>query len=213
MASETPSPPAPPSRRRADRFWPYVAAFGALWGAAEITLGSFLHTLRMPFTGVLLASAGAGLLIAQRQALPRRGAAIATGFVAALCKTMSPGGAILGPMLGILAEAALVELALLPAQRSIATALLAGALAATWAVFQKLLMQYLFYGGSVIDLYLSLLRQATEVLGARSEAGWTALGGVLAVIAGVGAIAGFLGMAVGREGRRRLASPAHGGAP
>ncbi len=201
-------PSAPESQPQPDRFWPYVAAFGALWGAAEITLGSFLHTLRMPFTGVLLASAGAALLIAQRQALPRRGAALATGLVAALCKSMSPGGAILGPMLGILAEAALVELALLPAQRSVVTSLLAGALAALWAVCQKFLMQYLFYGGSVVDLYLSLLRQATQVLGVPSDAGWTALGGLLAVIASVGGTAGVLGWRVGREGMRRLARSA-----
>lgn len=200
-------PTLPSSRCPADRFWPYVAAFGALWGAAEVTLGSFLHTLRMPFTGVLLASAGACLLVAQRQVLPRRGAALATGVVAALCKSMSPGGAILGPMLGILAEALLVELALMPAPRSVVAAVLAGALAATWAAFQKLVMQILFYGGSVIDLYMSLLRQTAAVLGVPGDAGWSALGGLLGGIAAVGAAAGVLGWRVGREGMRRLALP------
>ena len=46
-----------------ERFWAYVTAFGALWGSMEITLGSFLHVLRFPFAGILLASISAALLV------------------------------------------------------------------------------------------------------------------------------------------------------
>lgn len=72
----------------------------------EITLGSFLHTLRLPFSGTSLAAVSAALLVAQRQMLPRRGLSLTTGIVAAVCKSVSPGGVIFGPMVGITVEAA-----------------------------------------------------------------------------------------------------------
>jgi hypothetical protein len=112
------------------RFWAYVTAFGAAWGAFEITVGAFLHALRIPFDGTFLASVSAAFLVAQRQVLPARGASLATGAVAALCKSISPGGMILGPMVAILVESALVEFALLAAPRARTTTMLAGALAA-----------------------------------------------------------------------------------
>jgi len=109
-------------------------------------------------------------------------------------------------MLGILAEAALVEAALLPAPRFAGTAMLAGMLAATWAAFQKLFVQYLLYGGTVLDLYLSLLAQAASFLGIPESAGWPVLAVLLAAIAAVGAAGGLLGWSVGREGVRALAA-------
>lgn len=190
--------------REPDRFWPTVAAFGALWGVVEITLGSFLHTLRLPFTGVVLASTGAGLLVAQRMIMPRRGAALATGIVAALCKSLSPGGIILGPMIGISVEAMLVELALLVAPRSVGSAIAAGMLAAMWALFQKLFVQVVFYGATVLELYLALLRRAGDWLGIPPGAGWTALWVLLGVVALIGATGGLLGRRIGRLAAMRM---------
>ncbi len=205
--SSGPSGTRPVSGRdRTLGFWPCAAAFGALWGLSETTVGAFLHALHLPFTGVLMASVGAGLLVAQRQAMPRRGLSLATGIVAAACKSMSPGGVILGPMAGILAESVLVEMALLPAPRWLVTALLAGALSALWAAFQKILTHYLLYGGTVLELYLSLLRQAGRMAGIPDSAGWPLLGGLLLCIGAVGALGGGLGRRIGREGLALLAA-------
>jgi len=187
-----------------DEFWAHVAAFGALWGSVEITLGSFLHTLRFPFAGVLLASLSALLLVAARQLLPRRGVTLATGLVAALCKSISPGGVILGPMLGISVEAALVELALLIAPRSRVSAAAAGVLAALWATLQSLIGQVITYGGNIIDLYLAALTRARNWLHLPISAGWWALVGLLGVILLLGGSAGLLGRRLGEESQRRL---------
>jgi len=195
-----------PAASPADRLWSQAAAFGALWGSLEITLGSFLHSLRLPFAGVLLASTGTLLLVAARQILPRRGSTLAVGAVAALCKSISPGGVILGPMIGIASEALLVELVLMPAPRARASAAIAGALAALWAASQKLVTQVIFFGGGVLSLYLALLRRARDWLGLPAEAGWWALTALLTVIVLVGAAGGLLGRSVGHEADRRLAS-------
>lgn len=178
-------------RRR--RRWAYVAAFGATWGALEITAGSFLHTLKLPFAGVMLACLGAALLVAQRQLLPDRGVTAATGLVAALCKSLSPGGVIFGPMLGISVEALLVELALFAAPRAWPSALLAGVLAAEWALSQKLLVQVLFYGGDVITLYLTLIERGAAGLHLPPGSPWQVLAWVVALPALAGLAAGFLG--------------------
>lgn len=189
-------------------FTAHVTAFGALWGTLEITLGSFLHALRLPFAGVVLASLSVALLVSQRQLLPRRGISLATGVVASLCKSISPGGIILGPMIGIVTEALLVELALLPSSSAAACVVLAGVLCATWAASQKLVTQYLLYGGKVIELYLAALGQAGRWLGVSARAGWWALAALLLCVALMGALGGLAGRKIGRESRRRLG---HGG--
>jgi hypothetical protein len=184
--------------------WSHVAAFGALWGSLEITLGAFLHVMRLPLVGVIMASMGAMLLVAARQVYPRRGTTLATGVVAALCKSISPGGIILGPMMGIATEGALVELALLAAPRSRACAVMAGVLCALWAAFQKLFMQVIFYGSDIIELYLAALSRAREWLALPLEAGWWALALLLLLLVFVGAAAGLLGRSVGAEAAHGL---------
>ena len=47
--------------KNAARFWSYATSFGAAWGIWELTVGSFLHALSIPFGGALLASAAAGI--------------------------------------------------------------------------------------------------------------------------------------------------------
>jgi len=194
-----------------ERFWAYATAFGALWGTFEITLGSFLHTLRFPFAGILLSSLSAALLVAQRQLLSRRGMSLATGVVASLCKSISPGGIILGPMIAITTEGLLAELALFAAPRALVTALLAGSLCAVWSAGQSLVSQYVFYGARVVDLYLALLGRAGKWLGIPARAGWWALVALVGTVAAVGALGGFLGRAVGRQARERLSTPARAG--
>ena len=187
-----------------DQTWSHVAAFGALWGALEITLGAFLHVMRLPLVGVLMASLGAMLLVAARQVYPRRGTTLATGVVAALCKSISPGGIILGPMIGIATEGALVEAALLAAPRSRLCAVLAGVLCALWAAFQKLIMQVVFYGSDVLSLYLAALVRARKWLALPDDAGWWALGLLLALLLLVGGGAGWVGRGVGQEAAELL---------
>lgn len=192
------------ARSRA-RFWAYVMAFGALWGSAEMTLGAFLHTLRVPFTGVLMAGLGGALLVAQRQVLPIRGASLATAVVAAMCKSLSPGGIILGPMIGITLEGLVVEVALLVAPRALLSALLAGALVTLLAVTQKLVTQVVLYGASILDVYLGLLEKAGDWLGISAAAGWWAVGALAAIVGGIGLLLAGLGRSAGRRAARRLA--------
>lgn len=202
---------APRGSRDAKRlYWAHVTAFGALWGVMEITLGSFLHALRLPFAGVILASLSAALLVAQRQVISVPGISLATGLIAALCKSISPGGIILGPMIGITVEALLIELALLLGPRRLVAALLAGGLAALWALFQTLLFKLVYYGMQLLELYLALLKRAGTWLGLSTEQGWAALFLLIGMVTLIGMAGALLGRAVGRAALREPVGDEHG---
>ena len=49
-----------------DKFWMYVSAFGTLWGGIELTLGTFLHVLHVPKTGLIMGVVTLVLILAQR---------------------------------------------------------------------------------------------------------------------------------------------------
>lgn len=186
--------------RRHD-FWAYAGSFGALWGALEATLGTFLHAMKLPFAGVLLASMGAALLVALRVLVPRPGILLATGAVCAAVKLSSPGTVLVGPAVGILTESLLVELVTLPFGANGASALLGGALAAGWAICQKVLTQVLLYGAPIVAIYKELLQRGTKMLGVSVASGVQLVLLFVTAMAACGAVAAFAGLRAGRRAK------------
>ena len=118
------------------RAWTHAALFGSLWGAAEASLGTVLKAAHIPLAGLVMASIGVLCLLTVRRLQPAVGISLATGVVAAFLKVFSLGGLVLGPAAGIVAEAALVELAMSATGSSAIGALLGGALALAEAPLQ-----------------------------------------------------------------------------
>ncbi len=87
-----------------------MAVFGALWGVVEISLGSVLHAIRIPLTGLTLTSVGLLVALIGRLFVPKRGSTFFIGVIAMVLKLFSIGNIIVGPMIGILAEALVAEL-------------------------------------------------------------------------------------------------------
>lgn len=192
------------------RDWVYVAVFGALWGALEMTLGAYLHVIFPSladtfFVGLIMAGLGAVIALVGRYFVPRPGAVLSIGIVTALLKTLSLGGAKIGPIVAILAEVILIELALLskkpPTRRRY---VLAGALAVSWNFFHKFIMMRLLYGKGFNQVYTKMIEDGSQLLGL--DVGYAvAIIGVLflcRIIAG--AVAGWLGWDLGRLVARRL---------
>jgi hypothetical protein len=188
-----------------DRFWGHAAAFGAMWGAIEATVGSFLHALKIPFGGTVLAATGAAFLIALRTVYPRRGVLVAAGVVCAGVKMMSPATAILGPMVGILVESILVELACLLRGTNPISVVVGGALATLWALSQKVLVQIVLYGGSMLALYREFLERAERWLGMAPSGGWAVVVPFAALVAAIGAAVALGGYRAGCVVRDRRA--------
>ena len=196
----------PDQRLENCRFWAYAATFGAMWGVVELTLGTFLRTLRIPLSGSVLACCACALLVAQRQVFPRRGITLATGLVAAACKSISPDGAILGPMIGITSEALVVELMLTLCGDSWLGVVLAGALSSLCPLSQKILTHLAYYGQTIVTLYLELFRRMAALVNVTEEHLVETGLCVLATLCAIGALAGLVGRWVGSRVRPETVS-------
>ena len=172
------------------RAWTHAALFGSLWGAAEASLGTVLKAAHIPLAGLVMASIGVLCLLTVRRLQPVVGVSLATGVVAAFLKVFSLGGLVLGPAAGIVAEAALVELAMSATGSSAIGALLGGALALAEAPLQMAFTAVVITGP-----------EAAAALGkaARALASGISLPAVspLAVLVAVTAASALAGAAVG----------------
>ena len=126
-----------------------------------MTAGGLLHALHVPFSGILLAAAGAAILACQRALCPVRGITLTTGCLAAGIKVFSMGGVYLNPLLAVLVEALLAECVFCLFGASFFAAGFAGFLMGLWSFVQGLLKLMLLYGMHWIEASASALsRQA-----------------------------------------------------
>jgi nucleoside-triphosphatase THEP1 len=166
----------------------------------EVTLGTFLHMVHFPFSGSILSACAAGLLVAGARLCPAPGFPIRAALVAATCRALLPAGLIIPPLIAITMEGVVVALALRVLGNNLIGALVAGVLATTWSLSQKLLAQFLFYGGTLVDLYVALARQGGELFGLEPATfGLAVVGGLLAITWGFGVTGGVLGYLVARR--------------
>lgn len=184
-------------------FWAYVTMFGVLWGGLELTLGTFLHVLHVPKAGLLMTFLSVILLVAQRRVFPKIGSTICVALIAACIKCLSPGGIIIGPVIGILSEAAMIEIGLLISSRSPLTAMLAGSLAICSCQLQSFFKLWVYYGNDFVSALIKMGEKFFEPQGA------TNLGVLIAVafvglLVGIGSFAGLTGWFWGRIACRRL---------
>lgn len=183
------------------RLWSRAAALGSLWAALEITAGSLLHNLRIPFAGTALAATGVLLMTTALQRWPVPGLVWRAGLIAALMKSISPSAIILGPMVGIFTEGVILFFAVRALGRGLAGCLIGGAMAVSWTLAQKILSLLITYGLNFIALYEGLVRFAARATGWQSLGPKEVVLGLLAVQAVLGAAAGAAGWWLGRHPR------------
>jgi nucleoside-triphosphatase THEP1 len=188
------------------RLWSRAAALGSLWAALEITAGSLLHNLRIPFAGTMLAATGVLLMTTALQRWPVPGLVWRAALIAALMKSISPSAIILGPMVGIFTEGVILFFAVRALGRGLAGCLIGGALAVSWTLAQKILSLLITYGLNVVALYEGVVRFAARATGWQSLGPREVVLGLLAVQAALGAAAGAAGWWLGRQRRENGAA-------
>jgi hypothetical protein len=189
----------------------YVAIFGAIWGALELTMGSYLHVIFPPLAdtflvGLIMASLGAIVALIGRHFVPRTGSVFMISVVAAILKMFSLGGVVVGPLVGILAEGLLMELGLFMARRPTRWGfVLAGALAVAWNFFHKFIMMYVLYGKGVYDVYVGMVQEGANLL--RIDLSYALVIIVILLLFRIvaGAVSGWIAWDLGRVVRDRLA--------
>ena len=188
----------------------YIAIFGAIWGALEITLGSYLHVIFPPLAdtfvvGLVMASVGMVVALIGRLFVPRTGSVLMIGIVTAILKMISIGGVKVGPLGAILIESLLAELALFVARTPRRWSFVfAGALATSWNFFHKFIFMWLLFGRGVYEVYLKMIAEGARLLRIDLRYGLVIIVALLLVRVVVGGLAGWLAWDLGRAVRARL---------
>lgn len=182
-----------------DDTWLKAAALGCLWASAEIVLGGFLHTLRIPLAGNFMAGIGIVLMIAVGYLWPVRGLFWRAGLVCALMKALAPGAVVFGPMIAITCQACLMDISVRIFRRNAFAFLLGAMLAMSWNMIQFLLNTLLTYGTRAIDMYLALVRWSQKILTLPPGHDWLPVFLMLLGQLAVGLAAGLLGLYIGRR--------------
>lgn len=175
-----------------------MAVFGALWGVIEISLGSVLHAIKIPLTGLTLTAAGLLVALIGRLFVPKRGSAFFIGVIATILKLFSIGNILIGPMIGILAEALVAEIILdifpKPSKLAFILAVSGGAL---WTLVQPFVTGILIFGRSILPIWLDMLDQGRRLFGLNSQAAiWIVMALVVLHVV-VGVVGGWLAWDLG----------------
>ena len=186
--------------------WIKASIIGTIWAASEIVLGSFLHNLRVPFSGNILTAIGLIILISISYTWVEKGLFWRAGLICALMKTMSPSAVIFGPMIAIFSEALLLEFSVRLLGRTLAGYLTGAMLAMSWNLFQKIVNYIIYYGANIIDVYSDLLRYAQKQLNIQTDIVWLPIIVLLILFALFGMVAGIIGIIVGKKMQRQPAS-------
>jgi hypothetical protein len=168
-----------------------MAAFGALWGLMEMTLGATLKGMRLPMSGAILASLACIIALTGRYFVRRRGAIVMMGGVAAMLKIFSVGTVIAGPFFAILIESAIAEGVCILLGRSRRGFALAGVAVLCYTVLHPFITQGLLFGSRVYEVYWTTARQVGAWLGLRVVHLAVVIGFYLCIHALIGGLAGL----------------------
>jgi nucleoside-triphosphatase THEP1 len=179
--------------------WIRASIIGTIWAAAEIVLGSFLHNLRVPFSGNMLTAIALVILIAVSYRWRQHGLYWRAGLICALMKAMSPSAIIFGPMIAIIMESVLLEISVRVLGRTYAGFIIGSMLAMSWNLFQKVFNMVIFYGGNLVEIYSNITDWASKQLNLRFDAFWAPLVLLLSIYALFGAVTAVAGIVTGRR--------------
>lgn len=143
--------------------WLKASVIGSIWASIEIILGSFLHNLKIPLSGMVLSFISVWLLISFLQVWKENGIIWRAGLICALMKSISPSAFIIGPMIGIFTEAVLLEIFIFFFGKYLLGYMIGGAFAVLSTIIHKLVSLLILYGFDFIkilsDLYAFSVKQ------------------------------------------------------
>lgn len=187
------------SKEAINEKWIKASVIGTIWAASEIVLGSFLHNLKIPFSGNILTAIGIVILIPVSYKWKEKGLFWRAGLICAIMKTMSPSAVIFGPMIAIFSEAMLLEISVRAFGKSITGYLIGASLAMSWNLFQKLANLVIFYGLNIVELYRNLIQYAQKQLNIEADIFWSPILVLLVIYCLLGMASAILGIRVGRK--------------
>jgi hypothetical protein len=188
-------------KNRLSNTWLKATVIGSLWASFEIIIGSLLHNLRVPFTGTFLAGIAVVFLIAFFQVWNEKGLIWRAGLICALMKAISPSSVILGPMIGIITEAFILEFSIRLLGKNLLAYIFGGALAIASALIHKIINLIILYGFNLIDIYVNLINYSSRQLGMSESTPVNLLYILIFIYLLIGVLAALLGYLIGKKAR------------
>lgn len=179
--------------------WIKASILGTIWASSEIVLGSFLHNLRIPFSGNILTAIGLIILISASYQWNEKGLFWRAGIICALLKTMSPSAVIFGPMVAIFSEAILLEISVRILGKTIPGFIVGSILAMSWNLLQKIINFIIFYGYNIVEVYTNLMQFAQRQFNLKVDAVWAPIVLLLIMYALFGSVSALVGIKTGRK--------------
>jgi len=175
--------------------WLKASVVGSIWASVEIILGSFLHNLKIPMSGMFLSFIGVWILISFLQVWKENGLIWRAGLICAMMKSISPSAFIFGPMIGIFTESILIELFIFIFGKNIIGYLIGGAFAVLSTILQKLASLLILYGFDLVKILSDLYKFAVKQIDLEqlSPSFLIILIVLIYIVAGMtGAVAGYI---------------------
>jgi len=182
--------------------WLKAAVIGGLWASIEIVIGSFLHNLRIPFAGTILAAQGIIILLAFMTLWPEKGIIIRAGIITALMKSISPSAVILGPMIGIMTEAILLELFLIIFGRNLFGFIIAASISLSSALLHKIATFIILYGLDIVKIYENIYKWFQKKLHISNLSAYEFILFILGIYLFWGLVSGISGYIIGKKAKK-----------
>ena len=190
------------SKRIVSDKWIKASVLAGLWAGIEIIAGSFLHNLRIPFSGTILTFISIILVVGFFQIWPKYGIIWRAGVITALMKSNSPSAVILGPMIAITVEGFIMELAVRIVGRNVTGYITAGMLTMVGILVHKIVRLFMLFGWDIFLIYEEMFIYATNILGFMPIQPVHAVTVLFIVYAFIGALAAFLGYRLGQRAKK-----------
>ncbi len=182
--------------------WLKASITGGLWASIEIIFGSFMHNLRIPFSGTILTTQGIILLIAFYQMWPQKGLIWRAGLICALMKSISPSSVLLGPMSGIFFEALMLEAGIVVLGANLSGFCFGGALGLISTLVHKVISLLILYGFDIVIIYKNLFYFITKQINIKNADLWTLIILIIAFYIIIGVLAALFGLSIGKRTKK-----------
>jgi hypothetical protein len=133
--------------------WTRLGLYGGAAGAVEVTIGSVLHAAKIPFSGLMLSSTQAAMMVYAGTGLSQPGRVVWVPFISGGLKALSPAGSRVRPMIAIVMQGSLFGGAVQVLGWNLFGLGTGGALVGAWAALQGIALQYLMLGKDMVKAY------------------------------------------------------------
>lgn len=182
-----------------------TAVLASLWAFVEITIGTWLHAVRVPFRGLILSLLTAGLLVFAKNILQYRGSLIILGIIAVTIKSTLVGVFILNPIIAILMESLFAEVVFLIVKPNAIGSITAGMAVLFYTFLHSVTAQIFFFGFDILNVYVAILGKFIHLNVDKSTYALLLILTYMAVHLVFGSIAGWFGYRVATKTKIQLA--------